>query len=182
MSIHVNDVLCTNHNHFVESLMSKLQDNFVVRRMETKCFKHLGLNIKHEENNLTLIQKNYVDNLTKIDIEIDQRKNQTLLPITPEKEVPQSKIDQLLWLCNQTRPDFSFRISNLASNLKTAAIHELIQCNKTISKVKDIYLKLQYKKLQGNLKLVVYTNASFCNLTDGSSQGAYLIFLVGNNS
>ena len=69
----------------------------------------------------------------------------------------------------------------MASNLTRASINELIQCNKIISKVKDINLKLPFRKLQGNLKLVVYTDASLGNLTDGSSQGAYLIFLVENN-
>ena len=36
-----------------------------------------------------------------------------------------------------------------------------MQCNEVISKVKCINLKLQYQKLQGNLKLVVYTDASY---------------------
>ena len=45
--------------------------------METKCFKYLRLNIKHEGNIITLDQKNYVDNLTKIDTDIDWRKNTT---------------------------------------------------------------------------------------------------------
>ena len=69
----------------------------------------------------------------------------------------------------------------MASNPSRATINELTRCNKIISKVKGIDLKLPYQKLQGNLKIVVYTDASFGNLTDGSSQGAYLIFLVGNN-
>ena len=34
-------------NGFIESLIGKLQGNFVVGKMETKCFKYLGLNIKH---------------------------------------------------------------------------------------------------------------------------------------
>ena len=149
--------------------------------MEAKYFKYFGLNIKHGGNIITLDQKNYVDNLTKIDIDIDLRKNTTLLLTTSEKEVLQPKIGQLLWLCNQTCLDISFQISNLASNLSRATINALIQRNKIISKVKDINLKLPYQMLQGDLKLVVYTDVSFGNLTDGSSQDVYLIFLVGND-
>ena len=62
--------------------------------METKCFKYLGLNIKHEGNIITLDQKNYADNLMEIDT--DRRKNTTLLLTTSKKEILQSKIGQLL--------------------------------------------------------------------------------------
>ena len=134
----------------------------------------MGLNIKHEGNIITLDQKNYADNLMEIDT--DRRKNTTLLLTTSKKEILQSKIGQLLWLCNQAHPDISLQINNLASNLSTATINELMQCNKTISKGKDINLKLQYHKLQGNLQLVVYTDVPFGNLTEGSSQCGYLIF------
>ena len=181
MTIHVDDFLCTGDNGFIESFISKLQENFAVGKIETKCFKYLGLNIKHEGNIVTLDQQNYVDNLSKIDIDIERRKNLTAPLTTYEKEILQSKIGQLLWLCNQTRPDISFHISNLASNLNRATINQLIHCNKIISKVKSNNLKLQYQKLQGDLKLVVYTDASFGNLNDGGSQGAYLIFFVASN-
>ena len=67
--------------------------------------------------------------------------------VTSENEVLQSRTSQLLRLYNQTRPDINFQVSNLASNLNSATVNELIQCNKTISKVKDTDLKLQYKKL-----------------------------------
>ena len=60
--------------------------------METKCFKYLGLNIKHEGNIMTLDQKNNVDNLIKIDIDIDQRKNITLLLTTSEKKFYNQKL------------------------------------------------------------------------------------------
>ena len=69
----------------------------------------------------------------------------------------------------------------MASSLNRATINELIPGNKIISKVKYINLKLQYQKLQGNLRLVVYTDASFCNLTDCNNKAAYLVFFVGNN-
>ena len=39
-------------------------------------------------------------------------------------------------MCNQTQLDVNFDLSNLASNLKTAIISELLKCNKVIAKVK----------------------------------------------
>lgn len=106
-----------------------------------KCFKYLGLNIKHEENIITLDQKNYVDNLIEIDIDIDHRQNPTLPSTTTEKEVLLSKIGQLLWLRNRAHLDVSFQSVIWHPTLR-ATINELIQCHKTISKLKYINLKL----------------------------------------
>ena len=44
IAIHVSHFIC---NDFIESLISELQDNLVVGKMETKCFKYLRLNVKH---------------------------------------------------------------------------------------------------------------------------------------
>ena len=38
------------------------------------------------------------------------------------------KIGQLLWVCNQTRLDVTFDISNITSNLKNATILDLKLC------------------------------------------------------
>ena len=38
------------YSGFTKSFISKPQDNLAVGKMETKCFKYLGINIKHEEN------------------------------------------------------------------------------------------------------------------------------------
>lgn len=84
-----------------------------------------------------LDQNNHVDNLSNIDINLDQRKNLSLSLMTSGKEVVQSKIGQLLWLCNQRRPDISFQIRNLAYNLNKVNVNELIHCNEIILKVKD---------------------------------------------
>ena len=84
----------------------------------------------------------------KIDIDITQRKNTTLLLATSKKEVLKSKISQLLWLCNQTCLDISFQISILASKLSRDTINELMPCDKIIPNIKDINLKLQYQKLK----------------------------------
>ena len=63
MAIHINDFLC-NSDEFIQSIISKLQDNFV-GKMVTKCCKYLGLNIIQEGNIITLDQKNDADNSTK---------------------------------------------------------------------------------------------------------------------
>ena len=66
-----------------------------------------------------------------------------------EKKAPQEKIGQLLWVCNQTRPDISFETSNIASNFKNATISDLKLCNTVSSKIANDQLT-KYQKLNEN--------------------------------
>ena len=58
------------------------------------------------------------------------------------------------------------------------------QINRTIKKAKKEKSQIHIPNL-GNpklLQIIAYSNASFANVTDGGSQGGYIIFLVGNNN
>ena len=58
------------------------------------------------------------------------------------------------------------------------------QINRTIKKAKKEKSQIHIPNL-GNpklLQIIAYSDASFANLTDGGSQGGYIIFLVGNNN
>ena len=73
-------------------------------------------------------------------------------------------------------------MSTLASNLKNAPLNEILYCNKIISKVYHNAYQLNYIKINGKQKIVAYTDASCENLKNSGSQGAYLIFLMGENN
>ena len=95
-----------------------------------------------------------------------------------KKIILRSKIGQLLWVSNQTRPDISFDTSNLAVNINNATTKDIITLNKVVSKLKRELYILKFSQLDNPIKIVVYTDAAFGNLPDGGSQGAYLVFLV----
>ena len=89
-------------------------------------------------------------------------------------------IGQLNWLATQTRPDLSFDVSAL----KQENMECIRQINRTIKKAKKEKSQIHIPNL-GNpklLQIIAYSDASFANLTDGVSQGGYIIFLVGNNN
>ena len=127
-----------------------------------------------------LDENHYICNVSKTLLS-PSRKNDSLKQNENEKKALQETIGQLLWVCNQTRPDTSFETSNIASNFKNATISDLELCNKVPSKITNDQLTLKYQKLNEKLCLFVYTDASFGNLNDGGSQGSYLIFLVDND-
>ena len=46
------------------------------------------------------------------------------------KDILGQKVSQLLWVCNQSRPDIFLDVSNIASNIKNATIKQLIMSTK----------------------------------------------------
>ena len=88
-----------------------------------------------------------------------------------------SAIGKLNWL-NRTRPDLSYDVCELATNLKIATVEHLIQANKVIRKAKQNEVRLYFPKLDLNdIKVRVFTDASYGNLPDGGSQGGIYIEL-----
>ena len=82
---------------------------------------------------------------------------------------------------NQSISDICFDVSNIASNIKSATIKQLIEINKTINKTKTNQYNLKFQPIEKQSKLVVYVDAAFGNLHDGRSQITYLIFFVNPN-
>ena len=101
------------------------------------------------------------------------------------KDILRQKVGQLLWVCNRSRPDICFDVSNIASNTKNPTIKQLIDVNKTISKTKTNQYDLKFQPIEKQSKSVVYVDAvcnlAFGNLHDGVSQNAYLTFFVNPN-
>ena len=68
----------------------------------------------------------------------------------------------------------------LRSTSKNATVNEIIQANKILEKAQKENLILRFS-LKGNIKnfkIIRLNDASFGNLSDGSSQGGYKIYLV----
>ncbi|CAC5413705.1 unnamed protein product [Mytilus coruscus] len=100
-----------------------------------------------------------------------------------EGELLQSKIGQILWIARQSRPDVIFDASNLASSLKKANIQTLNEANKIIKNLKSETITLKFKKLGNDnaIRLLVFSDSSLGNLSDGGTQGGHFIVFVGEN-
>ena len=135
-------------------MISKLPQTFSIRQEQDRNFRYFGLNITFEQEQLTIDQNDYINQLTKLQIDQSRKcnRNKPLLP----KEIDQlrAKTGQLLWTSSHTRPEISCRVSFLASKLKNATIVEFITVNKVINKVKADQYKLKYLPLDSPVKPV----------------------------
>ena len=72
------------------------------------------------------------------------------------------------------------RSSKLSSDSMNTTVKEIIQANKILVKTKwgNVILMVGLKSNFKNFKTVGFTDASFRNLSDGSSPGGYIIYLA----
>ena len=176
--IHVDDIIWSGNARFKSKVIMKLHSEFIVGNVESQSFRYLGLNITNEKDKISLSQMNYVDSIKPIALSGYDRSNKNADISEKDKDLLRSRIGQLLWVNNQSRPDISFDTCELASNFKNASLKDLVKINKTIRKVNEYPSELHFRKLSKAQKFVAFTDAAFGNLPDGGSQGSLLVFIV----
>ena len=141
--------------------------------------KYLKLNLNQVDNEICIDQTDYITTLKPIDISKERKMYQSSKLDENETDGLKTVIDQLRWITGQTRPDLAFETCMLSSNSKNTTVNEIIQANNILEKATRENLILRFG-LTGNIKnfkIIGFNDASFGNLSDGSSQG-YIIYLL----
>ena len=159
MAIHIDNFLC----EFIELFLTNFQKIFCDFKKGDEMF-HVSTPEHGHWNwyNISPITLYRIFFLKKITIDANRKTDPSLPPAASEKYILQLKI----------KP---------SPNLKTATISELLKFNKIIAKITYNCSKLKFQKLLSDLKLICSYRCILSNLTDGGSQGLYLVFLVGDN-
>ena len=114
-------------------------------------------------------------------IKIDQNKvklNACLINDTERSQL-RSVAGQLLWAATQSRPDIAYGTCIVSNSYASGTIKDLKLVNKTIAFMKKSPLSIRFPSLDlQHTAMVVFSDASFGNLADGSSQGGYIVLMV----
>ena len=179
MVLHIDDTLWAGNELFASQIIKPLKEKFSVSAEEHNNMTYLGLSIKSNIGSAKLDLDHYVQRLQEIQISPDRNSDDTLTG----KETNQLRVlsGQLNWLSAQSRPDVSFNSCQIACSIKNAKVSDIKYANKAVRKVKGSNYHLTYLPLGTPelWKIISFSDASWGNLPDGGSQGAYLIFLVG---
>ena len=105
----------------------------------------------YQEDKITLDPKEYKE-FECVTIECHLRHNLSELLSNNMKVILRQKVGPLLWVCNQSRPDICFDISNMASNIKNATIKQLIDVNKTNNKTKTYHYNFKFHPIEKQSK------------------------------
>lgn len=176
MAIHVDDFIYGGTELFKETVISKLRSTFKVGLEESNGLKYLGITLNQTMLGINMSTDAYCSSLVEIkDIHLDSthRLNQS------ETQCLRHLSGQINWIATQSRPDLSYDNCIIGNSITNATHKEIKQLNKCVRKAKLNCLCLTYPSSFDieNCLIVGFTDASFGNLPDGGSQGAYLIFL-----
>ena len=182
LALHVDDFIYAGSEKFLEDVMKKVKEEFLIKVEEKTAFTYLGLEIKQNANYIQLNQKKYIEGLKPIDIPGRDRKTRELS--SEEKNILKSKLGQILWVSNHSRPDVSYQVCRTSTGIKETTVKDFHDVNQIIKllKRKDVSIKHHSLGNLKNLKFILYSDASHKNLFNGSSQGGYIVFIISDDS
>jgi len=178
LSAHVDDFLNGGDETFKRKV-SELKDIFQFGTEVDVPMKFLGTNIRQDKDGIILLdQDEYTQDIERM--ELANKGNKTRVLERDEQYQYRAVVGQLNWLCSQSRPDLAFDVCQLSTKLNDPTVRDVSYANRVIRKAKTHSYPLKFNKLQYPLHLVVFCDASYANLSDGSSQGGNIIFLADN--
>ena len=155
--IHVDDLLMAGNSVFKQSVNNKLFKLFHFSKVEIDKFKYLGCEIEKLENgDITLNQKEYIKKIEEV--ECPAKRNSCNVNENERKEIRRI-VGELLWVSLMTRPDLSFQVNKLSTNISNATIRELKDAKRLVEKAKLEPITLNFTKLvydHPTNRLVVY--------------------------
>ena len=165
-------------------MIGKIVSTFEISVQHCGNFKYIGLDLTQVGSEIQLNQDTYIQELEYLELPT-KRAKQTREVLTPEERLAvKSVCGQLLWVANNTRPDLSYDTCQLSNIGKTGVVGDIMKLNRVIRKAKQESVKVSYPNLGDplNWSVIVYCDASFANLADGSSQGGFIVFLSSPDS
>ena len=113
--LHVDDLFMAGNHEFKNVLVKKLEKYFKFSKMEENNFKYLGCDIKKLSNgDISLNQNEYIENL--VGVKVPDERNSVLANESEKKEI-RRVVGELLWVSLMTRPDLSFEVNSLSTNI-----------------------------------------------------------------
>ena len=180
--VHVDDMLYFGTDEFLTKVVKPFKETFRISKEETSVFRYVGINVIQTDRCITLDQNQYLNNMSGDLIAKEAQRDKFRFASEEEKKSFRQGISQLGWLTSISRPEASFDYCVLSTRQTRPQISDFLQYKKTVRDVKNNDYKIMMKKLDmQSLELTVFSDASFGNLSGGSSQLGYIIFLSDKN-
>ena len=180
IGLHVDDFLHCGTDAFEKDVIVPVMALFQVGKNEQMSFLYTGFCLDQKENGITLDQVQYVRNLDVpgLDPARTLKKEDSLTAV--EQSQLRSICGALNWIVMITRPDLSFDLIDLSTKQQKGQVSDLVRARKLLTSVSPGDCRLFLPRLNpDSLQMIVYTDASFGNLDNGSgSMGGHIVFLT----
>ena len=180
IALHVDDLLYGGCREFIVGVIQSIRNNLTVGSEDNEAFKYLGVELNQEGNkDIVISQNKYAETIKAIEITPRRESEKDSETTEEEKKSLRSKAGKLLWLAGMTRPDLSFRVCQISTKISTSVVQDILYVNIVIRDVKSHQSIIRIPKLNpGNIKILVFADASYKNLPDNKSQGGHIILLT----
>ena len=180
IALHVDDLMIAGNDQFQADIVSNLKKTFLFSKIEDKTFKYCGSNITaNNDGSIQLDQNDYIDTLKKMDI-LEGPDDRALSE--KEKKEVRGKIGELLWISLMTRPDLSFDVNILSSEVAHGNVKTAKCINTLLTKAQTTRNILKFRRLGNisNLVVKVFADASYCNQDSRTRSTAGRVVLIEN--
>ena len=146
-------------------------------------FTYTGTELKQNSNfSVKIYQDSYINSIQEIALSKKKMKDLKSSFMRSEKTLYGSIVVQLNWVAGISRSSISFAVFESSTKFTHTTVAYIIYLNE-IRKVKSSHCFIQFPKLDLNtVKLQLFTDASFNNLPQGSSQAGQIVFLADSNT
>ena len=168
--IHVDDFFVAGTSHCRQKVIEKLTMTFKIGCRQTGNFRYVGLETQHEAIGIRMSQNTYIDEMTEIDIQINEKNGSDRLT-SEELRILRGLSGQILWTFGQTRLDAWYDSLALSVEKNKATVETVRRGNKVVRKLKRRQHRIFFPKTGkfNQLELHVYSDAFFANLPNGAS-------------
>ena len=175
LTLHVDDLLATAELSTLKELQDVLSKEFGPLTLDLTKFKHFGVDLeKFPDGHIEASQKRYLSDLK--DVAMPKRSCKT--DKIPKEMITdyRATVSAMAWL-GVTSPHALVSASLLQGCLPEPTFDDVHKLNTNLQQLRETYQPLQYRKINGPLRLVMIGDSSFAN-SDKYSQGGYILFLT----
>ena len=179
----VDDFLWAGTQEF-SKIINKFKEKFHIGVENNETFTYVGIKLKQNKDKTILIdQFTYIDSINTIPLNKEQISNPQRETTEEERSALRSTLGQLNWLSNITCPEISFQVSTISSRITKATVSDIKEVNKIVKNVKGNKHCITFPSLDlSSTHVVMFSDASFNNHPNGSSQGGYIVMIVDKHN
>eukprot|EP00399_MALV-I-05_sp_L67-4_P000173 gene173-29_t len=179
--LHVDDCVFTGDERFFRAMVDEgLRKCFPFGDKEDAArpggVQYTGTRLIRGETFLVVDQTTYIRNLMIIPVETRRGAKEVLTD--DEIAAFRSLLGALQWVVQRTRPDVAYMVARAQEDLQDESVPV------TVGDLRDLnnVAKPLWQPLDGALRLLLVTDASWARERENKSQGAYVLFLTEDRS
>ena len=133
---HVDNFNLAGTDEFVEKVISVVEKELMVSKVEKDVFRFIGLDMKVVTDGIKILMEDYSQSLKDItDIRKVDDRYEELSKL--EMKLYRKMTSKIAWLANSTRPDLCYLAMQMSKKNKGAMIANLRDVNRVLKKVRE---------------------------------------------